>query len=80
MENEKIVYAIKDLDGKYATYGQSEFKEGLRFARLYKSKETALRHYFSKHGKYENLTLVKIQVKVIDEEKLLPHQFKENRL
>lgn len=76
---ETIVYAIKDKDGLYATYGASEFKKGLRFARLYKSKETALRHYFSRTGKYEDLSLVKIEVKVVDEEKLFPYQFQENK-
>ena len=74
-----IVYAIKDKDGLYATYGRSEFKEGLRFARLYKSKETALRHYFSNCGKYEDLSLVKIEIKEVSEEKLIPYQFVENR-
>ena len=74
-----IVYAIKDKDGLYATYGRSEFKEGLRFARLYKSKETALRHYFSRYGKYEDLSLVKIEIKEVSEEKLFPYQFVENR-
>ena len=74
-----IVYAIKDKDGLYATYGRSEFKEGLRFARLYKSKETALRHYFSRCGKYEDLSLVKIEIKEVSEEKLFPYQFVENR-
>lgn len=74
-----IVYAIKNKDGLYATYGRSEFKEGLRFARLYKSKETALRHYFNNSGKYENLSLVKIEVKILNEEKLFPYQFSENR-
>ena len=74
-----IVYAIKDKDDLYATYGRSEFKEGLRFARLYKSKETALRHYFSNCGKYEDLSLVKIEIKEVSEEKLIPYQFVENR-
>ena len=76
--DENIVYAIKNSEGKFATYGCSEFKEGLRFARLNKSKETALRHYFSNCGKYEDLSLVKIEVKVLNEEKLYPYQFKEN--
>ena len=75
----QIVYAIKDKNGKYATYGRSEFKEGLRFARLYKSKETALRHYFSNCGKYDNLSLVKIEVNELEEEPLFAYQFKENR-
>lgn len=78
-EMEKFVYAIKNKEGKYATYGASEFKEGLRFARLYKSKETALRHYFSNSNQYEDLNLVKIKIEVLEEEKLFPYQFKENR-
>lgn len=78
-EINNFVYAIKNKDGKYATYGCSAFKEGLRFARLYKSKETALRHYFSNCGKYEDLNLVKIKIQIISEEKLFPYQFKENR-
>ncbi len=79
MKADEIVYAIRDKDGLYATYGRSEFKEGLRFARLYKSKKTALRHYFSRCGKYENLSLVKIKISVLDEEKLFPYQFEENK-
>ena len=56
----QTVYAIKNKDGKYATYGRSEFKDGLRFTKLYKSKDTALRYYFNNSGKYEDLSLVKI--------------------
>jgi len=75
----EIVYAIRDNEGKYATYGRSEFKEGLRFARLYKSKKTALMHYFSNSGKYDNLSLVKIEIKELEEELLLANEFEENR-
>jgi hypothetical protein len=74
------VYTIKNKNGLYATYGRSEFKKGLRFARLYKSKETALRHYFSNCGQYEDLSLVKIQIKILGEEMLFPYQFKENQI
>ena len=76
----EVVYAIKNKDGLYATYGRSEFKEGLRFARLYKSKKTALRHYFNNSGDYENLKLAKIKIEIIDEEKLNPKDFEENRV
>ena len=76
----EVVYAIKNKDGLYATYGRSEFKEGLRFARLYKSKKTALRHYFNNSGDYENLTLIKIKIEIIDEEMLKPKDFEENRV
>lgn len=75
----KEVYAIRNKDGLYATYGGSKFKEGLRFAKLYKSKKTALRHYFNNSGDYENLTLVKIKIEIIDEEKLNSKEFAENR-
>lgn len=75
---DEIVYAIRNKEGLYATYGRSEFKEGLRFARLYKSKETALRHYFNNKGEYDNLTLVKIQIKQLEEKQLNPKEFKEN--
>lgn len=72
------VYVIKNQDGLYATYGRSEFKEDLRFARLYKSKKTALQHYYNNNRNYENLTLVKIKLEVVDEEKLNPKDFAEN--
>ena len=76
----ETVYAIVDRDtGEYATYGPSEFKKELRFARLYKSKETALRHYFSKNGKYNRLNLQKILIEVLSEEVIEPKDFKENR-
>lgn len=75
----EIVYAIRNEEGKYATYGRSEFKENLRFAKLYKSKKTALDHYFNNSGNYENLRLVKIKVEEIDVEKIQPNEFKENR-
>ena len=73
------VYVIKNKEGLYATYGRSEFKKELRFARLYKSKETALRHYFNNTGNYEGLTLVKLKINVISEEKMNPSDFKESR-
>ena len=76
----EVVYAIKNKNGLYATYGRSEFKEGLRFARLYKSKKTALRHYFNNSGDYENLTLITIKIEIIDEEKLNSNEFEENRV
>lgn len=75
--NTEIVYAIKNKDGLYATYGASEFKEGLRFARIYKSKETALRHYFSRKGEYHNLSVVKVKIEVLGEQKVKPEEFKE---
>ena len=75
----EIVYAIRNKEGKYATYGRSEFKENLRFARLYKSKKTALRHYFNNSGDYENLSLVKTKVEEISEEIIKPEEFEENR-
>jgi hypothetical protein len=75
----EIVYAIKDIEtGKFATYGAIEFKEGIRFARLYKSKKTALANYHSKIGKYNNLSLVEINIKTINEETLNSNDFKEN--
>ena len=76
---EEIVYAIQNKDGLFATYGRSEFKEGLRFARLYKSKKTALQHYFNNTGDYENLKLIGVQIKIISEEKLNPKDFSENK-
>jgi len=76
---EEIVYAIRNKEGKFATYGRSEFKDGLRFARLYKSKKTALKNYFNNSGNYENLYLVKIKIEKIEEEKLNAEEFSENR-
>lgn len=77
MEKESIVYAIRNKEGLYATYGRSEFKKGLRFARLYKSKKTALDNYFNNSGDYENLTLVKIKVEEINAEPIKSDEFKE---
>lgn len=75
----EIVYAIKNKENKFATYGRTEFKEGLRFAKLYKSKKTVLQHYFNNTGDYNNLKVVKIEVKILDEEELNPNEFLENR-
>ena len=80
MEEIKVVYAIQNKEGLFATYGRSEFKEDLRFARLYKSKKTALKHYFSNKGEYKDLTLVEVQVKIVSKELLQPEQFSEYRL
>ena len=77
METDKIVYAIQNKDGLFATYGRSEFHKDLRFARLYKSKKTALKHYFNNNGEYKNLILVGIQMKIVNEEKLNPEDFSE---
>lgn len=79
METEKIVYAIQNKEGLYATYGRSEFYKDLRFARLYKSKKTALRHYFNNKGDYKDLTLVGLEIKEISREELSPEEFEENR-
>lgn len=79
METEKIVYAIQNKEGLFATYGRSEFHKDLRFARLYKSKKTALKHYFNNKGEYKNLTLVGVQIKIVSEEQLRPEEFLEYR-
>ena len=79
METEKIVYAIRNKDGLYATYGRSEFHKDLRFARLYKSKKTALRNYFNNKGNYEDLTLVGLEIKEISREELSSEEFEENK-
>lgn len=76
---DEIVYAIKNKEGKYATYGRTEFKDRLRFAKLYKSKKTALQHYFNNTGDYNDLKLVKIEIKILDEEELKSNEFSENR-
>ena len=78
MEEEKRVYVIQNKDGLFATYGRSEFKKDLKFARLYKSKKTALRHYFNNKGEYEDLTLVELKIKIISKEKLNAEDFSEN--
>ena len=75
----EIVYAIKNEDGKYATYGDKEFHENFRFARLYKSKKTALKNYFNRSNNYDNLILVKVQIKELEEELINPNEFAENR-
>ena len=80
METEKIVYAIQNKEGLFATYGRSEFHKDLRFARLYKSKKTALKHYFNNKGKYENLKLIGLQIKIVSEEQLRPQEFLEYRV
>lgn len=77
METKKIVYAIQNKEGLFATYGRSEFKKDLRFARLYKSKKTALQHYFNNKGKYDGLTLVGLEIKEISKEQLYPEEFSE---
>lgn len=79
METEKIVYVIKNKDGLYATYGRSEFHKDLRFARLYKSKKTALRHYFNNKGDYKDLTLVGLEIKEITGERLSQEEFEYNK-
>lgn len=79
MEEGKIVYAIQNKEGLYATYGRSEFHKDLRFARLYKSKKTALRHYFNNKGDYKDLTLVGLGIKEISREELRPEEFEENK-
>lgn len=79
METEKIVYVIKNKDGLYATYGRSEFHKDLRFARLYKSKKTALRNYFNNKGDYKDLTLVGLEIKEITGERLSPEEFEYNK-
>lgn len=43
---EQIVYAIKNEKGLYATYGRTEFKKEIRFARLYKSKKNSITTLF----------------------------------
>lgn len=75
---EQIVYAIKNEEGLYATYGRTEFKKEIRFARLYKSKKTALQHYFNNNGDYKNLMLEEILVRTLSEEKLNEKDFREN--
>nr|DAY69578.1 MAG TPA: hypothetical protein [Caudoviricetes sp.] len=76
---EQIVYAIKNKNNLYATYGKTEFKREIRFARLYKSKKTALQHYFNNTGDYKNLVLEEILIKTLSEQKLDEKEFKENR-
>lgn len=77
METEKIIYVIQNKEGLYATYGRSEFHKDLRFARLYKSKKTALKHYFNNKGEYNNLKLIGLQIKKISEENLNENEFSE---
>lgn len=77
METEKIVYVIQNKEGLYATYGRREFYKDLRFARLYKSKKTALRHYFNNKGEYKNLKLIGLQIEKISEENLSEDEFSE---
>lgn len=79
MEIEKIVYAIQNKEGLFATYGRSEFHKDLRLARLYKSKKTAVKHYFNNKGEYKNLTLVGVQIKIVSGEQLRPEEFSEYR-
>lgn len=79
MNIDKKVYVIQNKDGLFATYGRSQFHKDLRFARLYKSKKTALQNYFNNKGEYENLTLVELEIKITGKEKLNPNEFSENR-
>ena len=79
MEEGKIVYAIQNKEGLYATYGRSEFHKDLRYARLYKSQKKALRNYFNNKGDYKNLTLVGLEIKEISREELQPEEFEENK-
>ena len=80
MEIEKIVYVIQNKEGLFATYGRSEFHKDLRFARLYKSKKTALKHYFNNKGEYKNLTLVGLQIKIFSKEELKQEEFSEYKV
>ena len=75
---EQKIYAIKNKEGLYATYGRTEFKKEIRFAKLYKSKKTALQHYFNNTGDYKNLVLEEILVRTLSEEKLNEKDFREN--
>ena len=79
MEEGKIVYAIQNKEGLYATYGRSEFHKDLRYARLYKRKKKALRNYFNNKVDYKNLTLVGLEIKEISREELQPEEFEENK-
>lgn len=79
MEENKKVYVIQNEEGLFATYGRSEFRKDLRFARLYKSKKTALKYYFDYNGNYEKLTLVELEIKIINTEKLNAKDFYENK-
>ena len=76
MEVGKIVFAIQNKHGLYATYGRSEFHKDLRVARLYKSKKTALRNYFNKNGDYQDLKLIGLEIKEISREELSPEEFR----
>lgn len=70
-----ILYVIKNKEGLYATYGTKGFKENLNFARLYKSKKTALNNYHNVKNDYKDLTLCKLQIEVIEEELLNEKEF-----
>ena len=78
MEENKKVYVIQNKEGLFATYGRSQFNKDLRLARLYKSKKTALKHYYNNNGEYEDLTLVELEIKIISKEKLNAEDFSEN--
>lgn len=70
------LYAILDRDtGYFATYGKNEFKKELQFAKLYKSKENALKHYYSRSNNYDNLNLAEVNIEIDREERLYKEDF-----
>lgn len=59
-----ILYAIRrKSDGFYHCMGGKQFCKKLNKAKLYVSTKTAIRHYYSNSGEYDNLEVVEIKVK-----------------
>lgn len=72
----QLLYTICDRNtGYFATYGENKFKKDLQFARLYKSKEKALKHYSSRNNNYDNLNLAKVNIEIDEEERLYKEDF-----
>ena len=72
----QTLYAICDRDtGYFATYGKNGFKKELQFAKLYKSKENALKHYYNRSNNYDNLNLAEINIEIDKEERLYKEDF-----
>lgn len=59
-----ILYVIRrKSDGYYHCMGGNQFCKKINKAKLYISPKTAIRHYYSVNGEYDNLEVVEIKIK-----------------
>lgn len=58
-----VLYVIKrKSDGYYHCMGRNGFCKNINKAKLYVSHKTAIRHYYSVNGEYDNLEVVEIKI------------------